>query len=203
MAEMFPAPYNQPEYELRPDPALTRIECEHRAITWFQRWHYRKHQNYFPLAGAPQWVIDILHLPNWQENYQENHKRFECYRVCASFLQYKARRILPKEMVMGIRCAYPDPNGNYTGYIHTALEDDNQEEEEVPGSNPNEVIEEGIEYSGEEEEDTEEASVTDHSDSDLDSETEYVWYEDDFSSENSDNNEHESSSEEEFGVVAI
>ena len=37
--------------------------------------------------------------------------------------------MLPKELVMAIRCCYPEPSGIYTGYIHTRNEAQNQQEE--------------------------------------------------------------------------
>jgi hypothetical protein len=40
-------------------------------------------------------------------------------------------------MVTGIHCLYPSPDGKYTGYIHTADEEESQEEEALDDESDN------------------------------------------------------------------
>ena len=116
-----------------PAPKIgTEVECTRRAIIWLQRLQERYNQPAIDTDNLPQWVDEILSMP-WMEGQIPMAKRYRAYRRFASHFRYTKHRMLPKQLVMAIRCRYPEPSGVYTGYIHTIDEASDQEDETPEG----------------------------------------------------------------------
>src|SRR3954471_1562722 len=113
---------NPDHYTGDPAPEIANeVECTRRAIIGLQRLQVRYEQPAININNPPQWVDEILSMP-WMADQIPMAKRYRAYRRFARHFKYTKRRMLPKELVMAIRCRYPEPSGVYTGYIHTADE---------------------------------------------------------------------------------
>jgi len=71
----------------------------------------------------PQWIEDWFTLEPYRRDDPPRAKRYDAYRSCARTLDYSKRRRLPEWLVAAIRARYPEPDGNYVGYISTENED--------------------------------------------------------------------------------
>ena len=71
----------------------------------------------------PQWVEEWFSLEPYHWDDPPRTKRYHAYRSCARTLGYSKRRRLPEWLVDAIRARYPDPDGDYVGYISTENED--------------------------------------------------------------------------------
>jgi hypothetical protein len=76
--------------------------------------------------NPPQWIQSWFEFEPYRQDEPPRCKRFYAYRCCARELGYVKRRPLPEWLVSAIRARYPEPDGNYVGYIHTDNEDPNQ-----------------------------------------------------------------------------
>src|SRR3954468_5964202 len=83
--------------------------CIQRALGWLQQYQYRIHEPQINIDQPPEWIDEVLNMPEWLQRQPNEAKRYFAYRRCARHLGHRKRHMLPKELVMAIRCRYPEP----------------------------------------------------------------------------------------------
>ena len=146
--------------------------------------------------NPPQWIQSWFEFEPYRQDEPHRCKRFYAYRCCARELEYVKRRPLPEWLVSAIRARYPEPDGNYVGYIHTDNEDPNQipghfyeEFEEEDGDEGEDEREE--ETSGTEEEDDEGGEEDDEEEGEREGDEEGDGFEGNSGEDNEENSEEE------------